>query len=72
MPAPGALLAPYTNQVMTENQADAGVPAGDRDFTGYIANVLFDDWDEVWADAARAGEAAAIGDISAILGRIPK
>jgi aminoglycoside phosphotransferase (APT) family kinase protein len=36
-------------------QADARIPAGDRDFTSYIANVLFDDWDEVWADAARAG-----------------
>jgi aminoglycoside phosphotransferase (APT) family kinase protein len=43
---------------LVERQADAGIPAGDRDFTGYIANVLFDDWDEVWADAARAGEAA--------------
>jgi Ser/Thr protein kinase RdoA (MazF antagonist) len=40
-------------------QADAGIPAGDRDFAGYIANVLFDDWDEVWADARRAGGAAA-------------
>jgi Ser/Thr protein kinase RdoA (MazF antagonist) len=39
-------------------QADAGIPAGDRDFTGYIANVLFDDWDEVWADAGRAGGAS--------------
>jgi hypothetical protein len=35
-------------------QAGAGIPADDRDFTGYIANVLFDDWDEVWADAAQA------------------
>jgi aminoglycoside phosphotransferase (APT) family kinase protein len=43
---------------LVERQADAAIPAGDRDFTGYIANVLFDDWDEVWADAARAGEAA--------------
>jgi aminoglycoside phosphotransferase (APT) family kinase protein len=40
---------------LVERQADAAIPAGDRDFTGYIANVLFDDWDEVWADAARAG-----------------
>ena len=39
-------------------QADAAIPAGDRDFTGYIANVLFDDWDEVWADAGRAGGAS--------------
>jgi Ser/Thr protein kinase RdoA (MazF antagonist) len=43
---------------LVEKQAGAGIPAGDRDFTGYIANVLFDDWDEVWADAARAGGAA--------------
>ena len=38
---------------LVERQADAAIPAGDRDFTGYIANVLFDDWDEVWADAER-------------------
>jgi aminoglycoside phosphotransferase (APT) family kinase protein len=43
---------------LIDKQADAAIPAGDRDFTGYIANVLFDDWDEVWADAARAGGAA--------------
>jgi aminoglycoside phosphotransferase len=43
---------------LIERQAGAAIPAGDRDFTGYIANVLFDDWDEVWADAARAGGAA--------------
>ena len=43
---------------LVERQANAAIPAGDRDFTGYIANVLFDDWDEVWADAGRAGGAA--------------
>jgi aminoglycoside phosphotransferase (APT) family kinase protein len=43
---------------LVERQADAAIPAGDRDFTGYIANVLFDDWDEVWADAGRAGRAS--------------
>jgi hypothetical protein len=43
---------------LVERQAGAAIPADDRDFTGYIANVLFDDWDEVWADAARAGGAA--------------
>ena len=43
---------------LVERQADAAIPADDRDFTSYIANVLFDDWDQVWADAARAGEAA--------------
>jgi Phosphotransferase enzyme family len=40
---------------LVERQADAAIPAGDRDFTGYIANVLFDDWDEVWGDAGRSG-----------------
>jgi aminoglycoside phosphotransferase (APT) family kinase protein len=44
---------------LVERQADAAIPAGDRDFTGYIANVLFDDWDEVWADAVRAGPVAS-------------
>ena len=28
---------------LVERQADAAIPADDRDFTGYIANVLFDD-----------------------------
>jgi hypothetical protein len=32
---------------LVELQADAGIPAGNRDFTGYVANVLFDDWDDV-------------------------
>jgi aminoglycoside phosphotransferase (APT) family kinase protein len=44
---------------LVELQADAGIPAGDRDFTGYVGNVLFDGWDEVWPDAARAGAGAA-------------
>jgi hypothetical protein len=43
---------------LVESQADAGIPAEDRDFTGYVANVLFDDWDEVWTDAGRACAAA--------------
>ena len=38
-----------------------------RDFTSYIANVLFDDWDHVWADAVRAGGAA--GSLCARIGR---
>src|SRR6202000_1904030 len=37
---------------LSELQADAGVPAGsaaaDRDFTSYVAHVLFDDWDDEW------------------------
>lgn len=45
---------------LVELQADAGIPAGNRDFTGYVANVLFDDWDEVWADAPRASAAAGL------------
>ncbi|MGB6457964.1 MAG: phosphotransferase [Streptosporangiaceae bacterium] len=44
---------------LVELQADAGIAAGDHDFTGYIANVLFDDWDDVWVDAARSAAAAA-------------
>jgi aminoglycoside phosphotransferase (APT) family kinase protein len=59
--APGAVLdGPVLDAVLrlVELQADAGIPAGDRDFTGYVANVLFDDWDQVWADAARACPAA--------------
>jgi aminoglycoside phosphotransferase (APT) family kinase protein len=43
---------------LVELQADAGIPAGDRHFTGYLAHVLFDDWDDVWADAARSAAAA--------------
>jgi Phosphotransferase enzyme family len=43
------------------------VRAGDRDFTGYVANVLFDDWDQVWADAPRA--CAAAGRLCARLRR---
>jgi Ser/Thr protein kinase RdoA (MazF antagonist) len=57
---PGARLTALDGRLLeevlqlVEKQAGAAIPAGDRDFTGYIANVLFDDWDEVWADAARA------------------
>jgi len=49
---PGPLLDEML--ALIERQADAGIAADDRDFAGYLANVLFDDWDEVWADAARA------------------
>jgi hypothetical protein len=52
---------------LVELQADAGIPAGDRDFTGYVANVLFDDWDDEWADAPRG--AAAAGPLCARLRR---
>lgn len=52
----GPLLDALLNLV--ERQAGAGVPAGDRDFAGYVANVLFDDWDEVWDDAPRSCPAA--------------
>jgi len=46
---------------LVELQADAGVPAGERDFAGYVANVLFDDWDDIWLDARRAsGEGAQL------------
>jgi len=68
--APGvALDGPLLDALLrlVELQADAGIPAGDRDFTGYVANVLFDDWDDVWADAARA--CAAAGPLCARLRR---
>ena len=51
-PLLGALLD------LVERQAGAGIPAGDHDFAGYVANVLFDDWDEVWDDAQRCCPAA--------------
>jgi Ser/Thr protein kinase RdoA (MazF antagonist) len=56
----GALDGPMLNALLrlVELQADAGIPAGNRDFTDYVANVLFDDWDQVWADAPRACAAA--------------
>jgi aminoglycoside phosphotransferase (APT) family kinase protein len=65
----GALDGPMLDALMhlVELQADAGIPAGDRDFTGYVANVLFDDWDQVWADAPRA--CAAAGPLCARLRR---
>jgi len=44
---------------LVELQADAGIPAGDRDFGSYVSNVLFDDWDEVWTDAAASCPAGA-------------
>jgi aminoglycoside phosphotransferase (APT) family kinase protein len=51
-----ALTEPLLNALLdlVERQAGAGLPAGDRDFAGYVANVLFDDWDEVWDDAPRS------------------
>jgi Ser/Thr protein kinase RdoA (MazF antagonist) len=52
---------------LVELQAGAGIAAEGNDFTGYVANVLFDDWDEVWADAARA--CAAAGPLCARLRR---
>ncbi|HEX4092340.1 MAG TPA: aminoglycoside phosphotransferase family protein [Trebonia sp.] len=61
---PGRPLARLDGRLLTdvlalvERQADAGIAADGRDFADYIANVLFDDWDEVWEDAARAGGAA--------------
>jgi aminoglycoside phosphotransferase (APT) family kinase protein len=68
--APGtALDGPVLDALLdlVELQAGAGIPAGERDFTGYVANVLFDDWDDVWADAA--GACAAAGELCARLRR---
>ena len=55
-----ALDGPMLDAVLglVELQADAGFQDEERDFTDYVANVLFDDWDEVWADAPRASAAA--------------
>lgn len=53
---------PMLDQIieLIELQADADpLPTSeDRDFSGYIAHVLFDDWDDVWRDASIAGPRA--------------
>jgi hypothetical protein len=58
---------------LIERQANAGVPGGERDFAFYVANVLFDDWDEfalgsraldlvvLTFDCQRFGDLAAAG-----------
>jgi len=68
-PLTGPLDGPVVDALLrlVELQADAGIQPGDRDFTGYLANVLFDDWDQVWADAPRA--CAAAGPLCARLRR---
>jgi Ser/Thr protein kinase RdoA (MazF antagonist) len=43
---------------LVELQADAGIADQGRDFADYVAHVLFDEWDQVWADAPRACAAA--------------
>lgn len=43
---------------LIELQAEACVPAHERDFADYVAKVLFDGWDYVWRDAERASPAA--------------
>jgi aminoglycoside phosphotransferase (APT) family kinase protein len=55
-----ALDGPMLEAVLrlVELQADAGFRDEERDFTDYVANVLFDDCDEVWVDAPRASAAA--------------
>jgi aminoglycoside phosphotransferase (APT) family kinase protein len=45
---------------LVELQDGAGIAAEDRDFTSYVANVLFDDWDDEWADAPKASGAAGL------------
>ena len=59
-PLDGPLGDPVLHALLdlVELQADAGMADEDHDFTSYVANVLFDDWDEVWADAERACAAA--------------
>jgi hypothetical protein len=51
---------------LVELQAGARIADESRDFTGYVANVLFD-WDEVWATAP--GACAAAGPLCARLRR---
>ncbi len=48
---------------MVELQAEAGISDESRDFSGYVANVLFDDWDQVWATAP--GACAGAGPLCA-------
>jgi Ser/Thr protein kinase RdoA (MazF antagonist) len=66
---PSALDGPTLDTLvrLVELQADAAIPAGDRDFTSYVANVLFDDWDDEWVDAA--GACAAAGPLCTRLRR---
>jgi aminoglycoside phosphotransferase (APT) family kinase protein len=63
------LTAPMLDTLlrMVELQAGAGFTDEGHDFTSYVANVLFDDWDEVWVDAAQA--CAAAGPLCARLRR---
>jgi aminoglycoside phosphotransferase (APT) family kinase protein len=57
-----SLNAPMLDAMLSlvdlQADADADISPDERDFAGYIANVLFDDWDHVWGDAARASTAA--------------
>jgi Ser/Thr protein kinase RdoA (MazF antagonist) len=68
---PGRPLATLDGPVLEEAmrlvelQAGAGIADESRDFTGYVAHVLFDDWDEVWARAP--GACAAAGPLCARL-----
>jgi Ser/Thr protein kinase RdoA (MazF antagonist) len=56
----GTLDGPVLEEALglVELQAGAGIADESRDFTSYVANVLFDDWDDVWANAPRACPAA--------------
>jgi len=54
-----ALLDQVLRLVELQADAEAIETPEDRDFSGYIAHVLFEDWDGVWRDAARAGPHAA-------------
>jgi len=58
-----SLTWPLLDQVLElvelQADADAFATSEDRDFAGYVAHVLFDDWDDVWRDASSAGVDAA-------------
>jgi aminoglycoside phosphotransferase (APT) family kinase protein len=53
----GSMLEQVLRLVDLQAGAEAS-PDDEPDFIGYVANVLFDDWDEVWNDAPRACPAA--------------
>lgn len=53
-----SLLYELIALIELQAEADAALTSEDRDFADYIAHVLFDDWDEVWCDAAAAGPGA--------------
>ena len=52
------LLDQVVRLVELQSDADALPTSEDRNFAGYVAHVLFDDWGDVWRDASSAGPQA--------------